>query len=306
MGEGSLGFERDVKVERPHRAGFVALLGPPNAGKSTLLNRLLGEKLAIVTPKPQTTRSRILGILNRPSAQILLLDTPGLHESQKRLNVALNDVVGEAVQDCDEAVLVVDAQRGWEETHDRLFEKLRARSIPIQVALNKIDVTPGDAPWKGPADSEGLGVVCPLSARTGEGVEQLLGAIEGALPESPAFYPDDHLTDKPVRWLCGEMVREAAFQVLEQEIPYAIAIDVLKYEQHPKGGVSIHANVLVARESQKRIVVGSGGRTVREIGTRARKEIERFLGERTHLHLFVKVDARWLESDKRMEALGYR
>ena len=293
-------------MERPHRAGFVALLGPPNAGKSTLLNRLLGEKLAIVTAKPQTTRSRILGILNRPGAQILLLDTPGLHDSQKRLNVALNDVVGEVVQDCDGAVLVVDAQRGWEETHDRLLEKLRGRSIPIQIALNKIDVVGHGAPWKGPAVTDGLGTVCSVSARTGEGVDRLLAAIESALPESPAFYPDDHLTDKPVRWLCGEMVREAAFEVLEQEIPYAIAVDVLKYEQHPKGGVSIHANVLVARESQKRIVVGSGGRTIREIGTRARKEIERFLGGRAHLHLFVKVDARWLESDQRMEALGYR
>ena len=295
-----------MTVGRGYRAGVVALLGPPNAGKSTLLNRLLGEKLAIVTPKPQTTRSRILGVLTRPTAQLMLVDTPGQHESSKRLNVALNEAVQEASQDCDLAVLVVDALRGWESAHQQLLTRLRKRGIGVVVALNKIDRLPGkDSPRLSEADEAQLPVF-PLSARTGAGVETLLQAIEAQLPESPPLYPEDHLTDRPVRWLCGELVREVAFEVLDQELPYSIAVDVVQYADHPRGGVSIHANLLVARESQKRIVVGAGGRTIRTVGSRARQRIERFLGEPAHLNLFVKVDPRWLENARRIEALGYR
>ena len=295
-----------MTVDRAYRAGVVALLGPPNAGKSTLLNRLLGEKLAIVTAKPQTTRSKILGVLSRPTAQLLLVDTPGKHESAKRLNLALNDAVQEASQDCDVAVLVVDALRGWEPAHDQLLTRLQKRGIGVLAALNKIDRLPTeDFPRLAEADQARLPVFA-LSARTGAGVETLLKAVEAELPESPPLYPEDHLTDRPVRWLCGELVREVAFEVLEQELPYSIAVDVVQYQDHPRGGVAIHANLLVARESQKRIVVGAGGRTIRTIGTRARKRIERFLGESAHLNLFVKVDPRWLENARRIEALGYR
>ncbi|MDG2050964.1 MAG: GTPase Era, partial [Myxococcota bacterium] len=238
--------------------------------------------------------------------QLLLVDTPGMHESSKRLNVALNEAVQEASQDCDVAVLVVDAVRGWEPAHEQLFVRLIERGIPTLVALNKIDrLKDAKVPsFQWPHAEHPL--VFGLSARTGAGVEVLLQEIEARLPESPPLYPEDHLTDRPVRWLCGELVREVAFEVLEQELPYSIAVDVVQYADHPRGGVAIHANLLVARESQKRIVVGAGGRTIRAVGTQARHRIERFLGERAHLNLFVKVDPRWLENARRIEALGYR
>ncbi len=290
-----------AEPERAHRAGFVALLGPPNAGKSTLLNRLLGEKLAIVTAKPQTTRSRILGIVTRPGAQLMLVDTPGLHESTKRLNVALNEAVAEAAQDCDVAVLIVDATRGWQAAHDELLAGVRERGTPLVVAVNKIDAAPAAAAL---ADLEAP--VLPLSALTGEGVEALVEAAVSRLPESPPLYPDDDLTDRPVRWLCAELIREAAFERLEQELPYSVAVDVVKFDESRADRVVIHANLLVARDSQKRIAVGAGGRTVRAIGTRARRGIERLLGTKVHLDLFVKVDPRWLESARRIEELGYR
>lgn len=290
----------------PHRAGFVALLGPPNAGKSTLLNRLTGEKLAIVTARPQTTRSRILGIVNRPSAQILLLDTPGLHESTKQLNVVLNEAIVEAAQDCDVAVLLVDGARGWQVAHDRLMTTLRARRIPVLVALNKIDSLADPKRLHDDVARHADAETVSISAQTGEGVGALLGRIEAALPESPALYPDDALTDRPVRWLCGELIREAAFECLEQELPYSIAVEILEFDERRTDLIRIHANLLVARESQKRIVVGSGGRTIKGIGMRARRDIQRLVGTRVHLEIFVKVDPHWLTNAQRIEQLGYR
>jgi GTP-binding protein Era len=289
-----------------HKAGFVALLGPPNAGKSTLLNRLLGEKLAIVTAKPQTTRSRILGIVSRPAAQILLVDTPGLHDASRRLNVALNEAVSEAAQDCDVAVLLVDGRRGWEPAHDALLTKLRGRGVPVIVAINKIDVVVDREQALAVPLADASVPTLAVSALTGEGVEGLFEAIERRLPESPPLYPEDELTDRPVRWLCAELIREAAFECLEQELPYELAVEVVRFDESRPDLITIHANLLVARKSQKGMVVGAGGRTVKRIGTRARRDIERLLGQRVHLQLFVKVDPTWLKSARRIEELGYR
>jgi GTP-binding protein Era len=289
-----------------HRAGFVALLGPPNAGKSTLLNRLLGEKLAIVTARPQTTRSRILGIVNRPGAQILLVDTPGLHESSKQLNVALNESVAEAAKECDVAVVLIDANRSWETAHDRLMSGLRARGVPVLVALNKIDLVADPASVLETAQASAAASVLAISAQTGEGIVELLRQIEAALPESPALYPEDALTDRPVRWLCGELIREAAFECLEQELPYSLAVEILEFDERRSDLIKIHANLLVARESQKRIVIGAGGRTIKGIGMRARQNIQRLVDNRVHLEIFVKVDPNWLKSARRFEELGYR
>lgn len=289
-----------------HRAGFVALLGPPNAGKSTLLNRLLGEKLAIVTARPQTTRSRILGIVNRPGAQILLVDTPGLHESSKHLNVALNESVAEAAKDCDVAVLMIDATRAWQAAHDQLMSGLRARGVPVLVALNKIDLVEDPASVLASAQASASAPVWAISAQTGEGIVGLLRQIEAALPESPALYPEDALTDRPVRWLCGELIREAAFECLEQELPYSLAVEILEFDERRSDLVKIRANLLVARESQKPIVIGAGGRTIKGIGMRARQNIQRLIDNRVHLELFVKVDPDWLKNARRIEELGYR
>ncbi|MBW2417757.1 MAG: GTPase Era [Deltaproteobacteria bacterium] len=322
--------EQEREGGAPHRAGFVAILGPPNAGKSTLMNRILGEKLAIVTAKPQTTRSRILGIRNLPDAQLLLVDTPGLHASSKPLNVALNEAVEVAVRDCDMAVLLVDLTRGWSDTHQELFAGLRRAGKPVVVVGNKCDLPgAGSAEWPPPALGGELGeeaagapaagdeasaepekgvplvTSMTLSALNGEGVTSLLERIVERLPESPPLYSDDALTDRPLRWLVGELVREAVFECLGQELPYSMAVEVLKYDESRADLVEIHANVIVARDSQKRIVVGAGGKMIKRIGTRARREIERLVGAQVNLQLFVKIEPKWLKSSRRIEALGY-
>jgi GTP-binding protein Era len=288
------------------RAGFVAILGPPNAGKSTLLNRLLGQKLAIVTAKPQTTRSRILGIHNRRGAQILLVDTPGLHDSTRPLNMALNEAVAEATRDCDLALLLVDRTRGWTPIHQELCAKLGAAGTPFLTVGTKCDMeTPRAAIWP-PPEPAGACAQLEVSALTGDGIEALLQEIVGRLPESPPLYPEDALTDRPLRWLAGELVREAAFEALGQELPYSTAVEVVRFDESRGDLVRIDANLLVERNSQKRIAVGTGGEMVKRIGTRARRQIEKLLGQRVHLQLFVKVDPRWLKSAKRLKGLGYR
>ncbi len=289
----------------PHRSGVVAILGLPNAGKSTLLNRLLGEKLAIVTPRPQTTRSRILGILTRPGAQILFYDTPGLHRPRGVLGRALNEQVVEAAADCDVALLLVDLGRGFEPAHAALLAALeRGRGALIAVGT-KLDL-PGarECPWPPPGLPRGTPAL-RISAHTGEGVEDLLEAVIARLPEGPPYYDDAEITDRPVRFLVAELVREAAFELLGEEIPYRVAVRIAEFDESDPERIRIRAEILVERESQKRIVIGRGGRMIREIGIRARREIEGLLGSRVHLELWVKVAPRWARSPRSLRALGY-
>lgn len=296
--------ERRGRAAGPHRAGFAALLGPPNAGKSTLLNHLIGQKLAIVTAKPQTTRSRILGILNRPDAQLLLVDTPGLHEGARPLNVALNEAVHLAAENADVALLLVDRTRGWCDLHDTLFEGLRSHATPTIIVATKCDLPPARGlVWPPPQVADTT--VMLTSAVTGEGIDALLDALVAALPESPALYPEETLTDRPLRWLAGELVREAVFECLGQELPYAMAVEVVAFEESRPDLTRIRANVLVERNSQKRIVVGTGGQMIKRIGVSARHQIETLVGTRVHLELFVKIDPRWLKNPRRIESLGY-
>jgi GTP-binding protein Era len=288
-----------------HRAGFVALLGAPNAGKSTLLNRLLGEKLAIVTAKPQTTRSRILGILSRPDAQLLLVDTPGLHESAKLLNTALNEAVEEAVGSCEVALLLVDRVTGWGDVQQGLFEALEKEGKRVLVLGTKSDLDSApDVEWP-PLAAASADAVLDISAETGDGIRELLAAVIDRLPESPPLYPEDELTDRPLRFLVAEQVRECAMEALGQELPYVMAVEVTEFDEGRPDLTVIRANLLVARNSQKRIAVGKGGEMIRRIGTRARPPIERLVGTQVHLELFVKVDPKWLKSRGRIEELGY-
>jgi GTP-binding protein Era len=288
------------------RAGFVALLGPPNVGKSSLLNAVLGQRLAIVSAKPQTTRSRILGILPRDGAQILFLDTPGRHRSPKKLNEALNSIVHDVARDCDVACLLVDRVVGWTEIHDELAEGLAAANRPTLVVGTKSDLRrarqnawPIDAaPAVWPAHA--------ISSRTEEGIEGLLDAIVENLPASPPLYGEDDLTDRPMRWLCAEMIRESVFEMLDQELPYSMAVEVLSFDESNPRILKISANLLVERDSQKRIVVGRGGSMVKKIGVRSRRAIEEWVGRKVHLELFVKVDPGWLKNTRRIEELGYQ
>jgi GTP-binding protein Era len=287
--------------DAPHHAGAVAILGRTNAGKSTLLNRLLGEKLAIVTAKPQTTRSRILGILSRDDAQILLFDTPGIHTGSKPLNIALNEQVTAAARDCDLGLLLVDPYAGWGDDHRALCQSLQARGCPLIAVATKMDLRnrrsaelPSDAP-----------PLRPISAGSGEGIEELLTEIVQQLPESPSLYPEDQLSDRPLRFLAAELVREAAFEELSQELPYALAVEVVEYDEKREDLVRIRADLLVERRSQKQIVIGAGGRVIKRIGIRARQQIEQLVGNKVHLDLWVKVEARWAKHPKRLKSLGY-
>ena len=288
-----------------HRAGFVALLGAPNAGKSTLLNHLLGEKLAIVTAKPQTTRSRILGIWSREDAQILLVDTPGLHDSSKPLNVALNDAVADAVRSCDLALLLVDRRRGWGEIQQQLFDALEHAGKPVIVIGTKADLPRRKGVEWPPMAVASAEAILDVSAVTGEGIEALIEQVVAHLPESPPLYPEDELTDRTLRFLVAEQVREVAMECLGQELPYTLAVEVTSFDERRADLAVIRANLLVARNSQKRIAIGKGGEMIRRIGTQARPAIERLVGRKVHLELFVKVDAKWIKSPKRIESLGY-
>jgi len=287
--------------ERIHRAGMVALLGKPNAGKSTLLNRLLGWKLAIVTAKPQTTRSRILGILTLEDAQLVLLDTPGRHASAKPLNVALNEIVDEVADGCDAALLLVDLTRGWDDDEAALADRLARKGTPLLVVGTKSDVAGGGAAaWPEEAPEP-----VRVSGLTGAGIAGLLERTLALLPESPPLYPEDELSDRPVRFLGAELVREAAFEVLEKELPYALAVEVEEWDEKRPDLVRIRANLLVERASQKQIVIGREGRVIKQIGTRARREIEKLVDRKVHMELWVKLEPKWSRRPNRLKSLGY-
>ena len=292
-------------AERPHRCGVVALLGLPNVGKSTLLNRLLGEKLAIVTAKPQTTRSRILGVLTLPGAQVLLLDTPGLHHGASALHRAMQEATETALEECDLALVLVDVARGWEPAHDALVERLAALERPFLLVETQADRPARGAPIP-PAAAERAAGRLRISALRDEGIGALLEAILARLPEGPALYPEDELTDRPLRFLAAERVREAAFEALGQELPYQLGVEIRSFDESRPDLVRIAADLLVERASQKRIVVGAGGAKIKEIGVRARPEIEALVGRHVHLELWVKVEPHWTRSRPRVEALGYR
>ena len=288
-----------------HRTGVIAILGPPNAGKSTLLNALLGEKLAIVTAKPQTTRSDILGILNLEGAQILLHDTPGRHASKRALNRALNELVDEAAADCDLALVLVDLTRGWETEHAELCAALAERGTPFLVVGTKLDrPRAGQAPWR-PDAGPGAAGALRVAAPTGEGLAALLDEVVRRIPEGPPLYPGDEITDRSLRFLAAELVREAAFEELAQELPYALAVEVVEFDESRPDLVRIRADLLVERASQKQIVIGTGGAVIKRIGIQARRQIEQLLGSKVHLALWVKIEPKWSRHPKRMKLLGY-
>jgi GTPase len=285
-----------------HRAGVVALLGRPNAGKSSLLNAILGEKLAIVSAKPQTTRSRILGIHHRPDAQLLFVDTPGRHGSERTLNALLNEQAREAGDDCDVALLLVDLGEGWGRVHAEWLAQLEARGKTVIAVGTKCDRAEAiRGAWPPP----GTSCAFRTSARTGEGIAALVDEVTRRLPISPALYPGDDLSDRPLRFLVAERVREAAIDALEQELPYALAVEIESFDESRTDLIRIRANLIVERASQKQIVIGRGGERIKSIGIRARKEIESLLETHVHLELWVKVEPKWTKKPARIRALGY-
>lgn len=291
-----------------HRAGFVALVGLPNAGKSTLLNRVLGRKLAIVTPKPQTTRNRILGIETRPDAQYLFVDTPGLHAPRNLLGERMVQAARQTLADADVALWVVDATSPAPDAEADLAARLGADGRPVVVAVNKIDrlgrpeLLPVLARLGGLLPDRPL---VPVSAATGENLPALLAEVRSRLPESPPLYPADAQTDLPERFFAAELVREQLLLATHEEVPYQSAVRIESFvEREGRGLVVIEATILVGRPSHRAIVIGRGGQRLREIGRRARLELERFLGSRVFLDLRVKVDENWMRSGAKLAELG--
>src|SRR5215469_10842595 len=290
----------------PKRCGYVALIGAPNAGKSTLLNRLVGSKLAIVTPKPQTTRTPLLGIAIEGRTQIVFLDTPGIFAPRRRLDRAMVASAWLGTEDADRTVFVVDAARGIDRDTRRILERLSKRGRESILALNKIDVVRRDT-LLGLAEvlsQEGrFDPVFMISGLTGDGVVDLKRHLAAALPQGPWLFPADQLSDMPERQIAAEVTREQVFLQLRDELPYASTVETEQWEDKPDGSVRIEQVIYVQRPSQRAIVLGEGGQRIKAIGARARAELERTLETRVHLFLFVKVREDWVEDRERYEAL---
>ena len=277
------------------RAGFVAVIGAPNAGKSTLVNALVGQKIAIVSPKAQTTRARLMGIAIRGSAQILLVDTPGIFAPRRRLDRAMVAAAWTGAQDADLILLVIDAS---ERIRDEVIEGLDKREHPLFLVLNKIDLVQKEKLLALAADLTARldpARVFMISATKGDGVADLLAALPDAMPEGPWLYPEDEVSDATDRMIAAELTREQIVNQLHQELPYATAVETETWADRPDGSTEIRQQILVERDSQKAIVIGKGGRRLKEIGAAARAEIARHLGRPVHLFLHVKVNARWDE-----------
>ena len=280
------------------RAGFVAVIGAPNAGKSTLVNALVGQKVAIVSPKAQTTRARLMGIAIHDNVQILLVDTPGIFEPRRRLDRAMVAAAWTGAQDADLILLVVDAAAGVKSEVERLVDSVSKRQHPLFLALNKIDLVKKAALLGlSAALTERLNAdkVFMISAAQGDGIPYLKQALADVMPSGPWLYPEDEVSDATERMVAAELTREQVVNRLHQELPYATAIETETWEDRPDGSTTIRQQILVERESQKAIVIGKGGRRLKEIGASAREEIARHLGRPVHLFLHVKVSPKWGE-----------
>jgi GTP-binding protein Era len=299
--------ERVEPATAPARCGYVALIGAPNAGKSTLLNQLVGRKLAIVTPKVQTTRSRLLGIAILGPAQLIFVDTPGIFAPRRRLDRAMVAAAWAGTADADQTVLLVDAARPAEPDTRHIVDRLAARGRPVILALNKIDLVRRDR-LLGTADTLfGAGCferVFMISGLTGDGVDDLKRHLASVVPPGPWLFPEDQLSDAPERWLAAEVTREQVFLQLHDELPYSAAVETEAWEERADGSARIDQVIYVRRPGQRAIVLGDKGSRIKAIGARARAELEAMLDRRIHLFLFVKVRDNWIEDPERYAALG--
>ena len=308
-----------ARIPDEHRCGWVALMGPPNAGKSTLLNALLGQKISIVTSKPQTTRSRVVGIMSEPGAQVIFMDTPGVNHSRQQQRGHLSKMMSQAAWQSMAAahavMLVLDAdlyirrpeflERDIQSLRDALVDDER----PLLVVVNKVDMF-HDKSRMLPLlvqlqEYFPKAEVFPMSALTKDGLDELKKIIVSMMPEGDSQFPEDQLSTSPTRFLAAEIVREKVFEKLRQEVPYTTAVDIESWEEEPERDLTvIHAVIFVQRPSHKAMVIGRAGATIKEIGTEARKDIQKLIGGRVHLQLFVKVKDNWAEDTELLHDLG--
>ncbi|MBU1569724.1 MAG: GTPase Era [Proteobacteria bacterium] len=291
------------------KSGYIAIAGAPNVGKSTLLNKMLGFKISITSRKPQTTRNRILGVVHRASSQLVFIDTPGVHKAKSALNLRIVDTAISVMGDVDTILLLEDSTNTATQSAKILIENLEKIKKPVVLALNKIDLVdksklPGAIiEWSSVYNFE---AIVPVSAKRGDGIEDLLRVLEKLLPVGPPFFPEDTLTDLPERFIAAEMIRERVFRLTGQEIPYSVAVTIDSFsEKKNKGIVRIGATIHVERDSQKGIIIGKKGSKLKQIGEEARKEIERLIDSRVFLELFVRVDKDWSKEDRTLRQFGY-
>jgi len=292
------------------KSGFVSILGRPNAGKSTLLNQLVGTKIAIVAGKPQTTRTSIQGVLTLPDAQIVFLDTPGIHKADSQINKRMMANVRAALGERDLLLFLVDVSRGFGEEDRRAVDLIRKTDAPALLVLNKMDLLGKDKGALLPLIEQYRALdrfadYLPVSARSGKGIDELRQAILERLPEGPAYYPADYITDQPERFLAAELIREKILRATQQEIPHAVAVWVESWEETPKL-LRIQATIYVERGGQKAIIIGAGGCMLKQIGTLARHDMESMFGRHVYLELHVKVQAAWREKPDFLDALDWR
>jgi GTP-binding protein Era len=291
------------------QAGFVTIIGAPNVGKSTLLNAIMGTKLAIVTPKPQTTRHRILGVKNLSQAQLVFLDTPGIHMPRTRLNRYMMQAVAQALVDPHVVLYITDVSRAPYPDLAFLRRAIGARTVPVFWLLNKIDLI--EPPQLLPLiaayeQREAFAEIIPLAARRGEGVPQLLDSVVRYVPEGPPYFPEDMPTDRDERFFIAELIREQVLLRTHEEVPYAVAVEIEALQDRRDGGMEIDAAILVEKASQKGILVGQHGRMIKDIGTHARQAIMRLLHCPVHLRLIIRVKQNWRQHDAVLRDLGFR
>jgi len=296
-------------AEKPFKSGFVGIIGRPNVGKSTLLNTFLGEKVAITTPKPQTTRNRILGIRNTDSGQFVFLDTPGIHRARTPLNLLMVKSAMGTFAEVDVLLLLVEADRGLRDEDSLILGSLKAIKIPVILVINKIDLVKKETllplidTFK---DLYAFEEIIPISATRGFGVDRLTDILWRLLPEGPKLFPDDMITDRSERFIAAEIIREKILLRTHQEIPYATAVVVEAFkEEEERNFIRIQASIIVEKDSQKGIVIGKKGGMLKEIGQQARKDLERFFNARIYLELFVKVRKDWTHDERLLKELGY-
>ncbi len=295
--------------DQPFRSGFVSIIGRPNVGKSTLLNRILGEKIAITSDKPQTTRNRIQGIYNQPDRQVVFIDTPGIHQAKSLLNKYMVETARASIQEVDVIVLLVEAGDLPGKQEAFVLDLLRGVATPVILVINKVDTLKKELLLERIAAYAGLlpfREILPISALTGDGVELLVEVVGKLLPEGPPYFPDDILTDVPERFIAAEIIREKIFRLTRDEVPYSVAVEIESFKEREDGTlISIAAAINVEKDSQKGIIIGRKGELLKKIGTLARKDLERLLQTKVYLELFVRVRSEWSENARMLKEFGY-
>ena len=296
-------------MTKPFKSGFVAIVGRPNVGKSTFMNYVLGQKIAIMSDKAQTTRNKIQGVYTKDDAQIVFLDTPGIHKPKHELGEFMVKSAYSALKEVDAVLFMVNVSEKRGPGEDFIIEKLKGIKTPIFLVLNKIDLVTPEVllerveSYKDALDFAG---VFPISVLQGNNVNELMEGLINALPEGPQYYPADQITDHPEYFVVSELIREKILQLTQEEIPHSVAVTVDKMQKDEFDKVHVYANIIVERKSQKGIIIGKGGRLLKEIGTRARRDIQQLLGNKVYLELWVKVEKDWRKRKSNLQEYGYR